>query len=138
MPIERGRTLLVLGRVRRPLKKRRAAKATLEEALSIFERVGSPRWCDRVWEEIDCLGLRPTARDGLTPSEERIARLAAEGLTNREVAVALYVSPSRARAQARAECAERSTNRSGTARRRAARALPPLPACAQANAPARD
>ena len=93
MPIERARTLLVLGRVRRRLRKRRAAMAALEEALAIFETVGSPLWADQVRGEIASVGLRPAARDWLTPSEERVARLAASGLTNREVAARLSVTP---------------------------------------------
>ena len=92
MPIERACSLLVLGRIRRRLRKRRAAKAALDDALRIFETVGSPRWSDRVREEIACLGLRPGTGDGLTPSEQRVAALAAAGLTNREVAASLSIS----------------------------------------------
>lgn len=79
MPIERARSLLVLGRIRRRLKKRRAAKAVLDQALDIFATVGSPRWAGQASAEIACLGLRPGAPDGLTASEERVARLAAAG-----------------------------------------------------------
>lgn len=93
MPIERARSLLVLGRIRRRLRKRRSAKTALDEALEIFEEVGSPLWAEQASEEIACLGLRPSAPGDLTPSEERIAKLAAEGLTNREVAASLMVSP---------------------------------------------
>lgn len=93
MPIERGRSLLVLGRIRRRLRKRRASKTALDEALEIFEGVGSRLWADQASAEIACLGLRPSAADGLTPSEERVARLVAEGRTNREVAASLIVSP---------------------------------------------
>jgi DNA-binding CsgD family transcriptional regulator len=92
MPIERARTLLALGRVRRRLRKRRAAKAALDEARAIFDSVGSPRWAEQADEEISCLGLRPKMEDDLTPSEERVATLAARGLTNREVAAALSVT----------------------------------------------
>jgi DNA-binding CsgD family transcriptional regulator len=93
MPIERARSLLVLGRIRRRARKRRAAMAALEEALEIFERVGTPRWAEQAREEIASVGLRPAAHDWLTPSEERVARLAAGGLTNREVAARLSVTP---------------------------------------------
>jgi len=93
MPIERARSLLVLGRIRRRRRKRLAAKAALEEALAIFEAVGSPLWADQATEEIAGLGLRPRSTDTLTAAEERVARLAATGLTNQEVSASLLVSP---------------------------------------------
>lgn len=94
MPIERARSLLVLGRIRRRLRKRRAAKEALDEALETFERVGSPRWADQARGEIDAIGLRPAATgDELTPAEARVASLVASGLSNKEVAAALVVSP---------------------------------------------
>ena len=92
MPLERGRSLLVLGRVLRRQRKRLAAKAALDEALAIFRGCRSPRWAEQAEAEIAAIGLRPGATDELTPSEERVARLAASGLTNREVAAALIVS----------------------------------------------
>jgi DNA-binding CsgD family transcriptional regulator len=93
MPLERARSLLVLGRIRRRRRKRRAAKEALDEAKAIFERAGSPRWAERAEAEIAAIGLRPTTSDGLTASEERVAALAASGLTNQQVADALIVSP---------------------------------------------
>jgi DNA-binding CsgD family transcriptional regulator len=94
MPIERARSLLVLGRIRRRLRKRRAAKEALDEALEIFEQVGSPRWREQAQSEIDAIGLRPAAEgDELTPAEARVAELVASGLSNKEVAAALVVSP---------------------------------------------
>jgi DNA-binding CsgD family transcriptional regulator len=94
MEIERARSLLVLGRIRRRLRKRRAAKEALDEALEIFERVDSPRWAEQARTEIDAIGLRPAAEgDELTPAEARVAELVASGLSNKEVAAALVVSP---------------------------------------------
>ncbi len=92
MPIERARSLLALGRIRRRLRKRLDAKAALEEALEIFETAGSPRWTAQTQAEITGLGLRPTTSDQLTPTEERVARLAASGMTNDQVAATLVVS----------------------------------------------
>ena len=93
MPIEHARSLLVLGRIQRRRRKRLAAKAALTGALALFEEAGSPRWAEQASAEIECLGLRQRSDDGLTPSEERVARLAGSGLTNHEVAAALVVSP---------------------------------------------
>jgi DNA-binding CsgD family transcriptional regulator len=93
MPIERARSLLVLGRIRRRRRKRLAAKAALEEALAILEAVGSSLWVDQASVEIAGLGLRPGDSNTLTPAEERVARLTATGLTNQEVSTSLLVSP---------------------------------------------
>jgi DNA-binding CsgD family transcriptional regulator len=94
MPVERARTLLVLGRIRRRLRKRTAAKEVLDEALGIFEDARSERWADQTRGEIDAIGLRPSAEgDELTPAEARVAALVADGLSNKEVAAALVVSP---------------------------------------------
>ena len=93
MPIERARSLLVLGRIRRRRRKRLAAKAALEEALATFKAVGSPLWAGQASAEIASLGLRPGSSDTLTAAEERVARLAATGLTNQEVSASLLVSP---------------------------------------------
>jgi DNA-binding CsgD family transcriptional regulator len=94
MAIERARTLLVLGRIRRRLRKRRAAKEALDEALGIFDSAGSARWADQARTEIDSIGLRPAATgDELTPAETRVAELVAKGLSNKEVAAALVVTP---------------------------------------------
>jgi DNA-binding CsgD family transcriptional regulator len=94
MPIERARTLLILGRIRRRLRKRRAAKEALDEALEIFDLVGSPRWAEQARTEIDAIGLRPVAEgDELTPAETRVADLVAKGMSNKEVAAALVVTP---------------------------------------------
>jgi DNA-binding NarL/FixJ family response regulator len=92
MPLERARTLLALGRMRRRQRKRLAAKAALDEALTLFRAAGSARWVEQAEAEGAALGLRPGSPYELTPSEERVARLAASGLTNREVAAALTVS----------------------------------------------
>ena len=99
MPIERGRTLLALGRIRRRRRRRRAAKAALDEALAIFEHVGSPPWAERASAELACLGLEPGSGEHLTPAEERVARLAASGHTNAAVAAMLLVSPKTVEAQ---------------------------------------
>ncbi len=52
MPIEKARSLLVLGRIRRRFRKRLTAKAALEEALAIFDAVGSSRSAEQASIEI--------------------------------------------------------------------------------------
>jgi DNA-binding NarL/FixJ family response regulator len=93
MPVEHGRTLLALGRVQRRMGERSEAKRSLERALALFERVGAQLWAAQARNELAALGLRAGSRDELTASEERVARLAASGLTNRQIASSLQVSP---------------------------------------------
>jgi DNA-binding CsgD family transcriptional regulator len=99
MPLEHARSLLVLGRIRRRRRRRLAAKDALEQALAIFDAVGSPLWARQARAELAAIGLRRGSGEELTPSEERVARLAASGLTNREVAATLIVSPKTVEAQ---------------------------------------
>ena len=93
VPFERARTLLTRALLQRRRNERRLAQASLEQALAIFEALGAPLWAARTQRELRPLGGRPTDRDELTPSELRVAELAASGLTNRQVAAALFISP---------------------------------------------
>ena len=93
MPFELARTLLAKGLVDRRARRRGAAKESLERALAIFERMGAPIWAERTRGELERVGLRRSGGDELTPGERAVAELAAQGLTNREVASALFVSP---------------------------------------------
>jgi DNA-binding CsgD family transcriptional regulator len=92
LPFDLARALLIRGRLQRRAKQRRAANATLREALSIFERLGAPAWEAQARSELGRVGLR-RAPDELTPTERRVAELAAEGFTNREVASKAFMSP---------------------------------------------
>lgn len=91
MPFERARTLLALGVVRRRRKERRLARLAFEEAVGLFEALGTPLWAARARAELARAGSR-RAPEGLTATEERIARLAAEGLSNRAIAEQAFVS----------------------------------------------
>ena len=93
MPLEHGRTLLVKGVIERRLRRRRHAKASFEQALEIFAGMGARLWEERARGELGRLGLRRAAGDDLTESERRVAELTARGLTRREVAAQLFVSP---------------------------------------------
>lgn len=92
MPFERARTLLVAGQVFRRFKQRARARELLEEALSVFELLGAPLWAGRARGELARVGGPGTSPGGLTDTEERIARLVSEGLSNQEVALRAFVS----------------------------------------------
>ena len=92
IPLDRGRTLLGLGAAQRRTKRRRDARATLEHALAIFETSGAALWAERARGELRRISGRAPATGALTPAEERVAALVAEGKTNREVAAALFLS----------------------------------------------
>lgn len=92
MPFERARTLLVRGRLLRRRRERLAARGALVMARQLFADLGATPWVGRVDEELARLGLRRGTVGELTPTEERIARLAATGMTNREVAATTFTS----------------------------------------------
>ncbi len=91
-PLERARTLLVLGQVRRRVKQRGSAREALNAARALFEEIGAPLWAERARAELGRVGGRRASPDELTPSERRIAELVAGGRTNREVAAELFVT----------------------------------------------
>ena len=92
MPFELGRTLLTRGIVQRRMKRRAVARETLEKALALFEGLGATMWVNRARSEIARLGVRSAAQADLTPVEQRIAALVAQGCTNGEIAAALFLS----------------------------------------------
>jgi DNA-binding CsgD family transcriptional regulator len=91
-PLDRARTLLALGATQRRMKRRREARATLEDALGVFERIGAALWAERARAELKRISGRAASPGALTPAEERVANLVAQGKTNKEVAAALFVS----------------------------------------------
>jgi ATP/maltotriose-dependent transcriptional regulator MalT len=93
MPFERARTQLLLGQLQRRQRHRDAATVPLHEALQTFERLGTPLWADRVRVEL-VRGVSGRRRsEGLTPSEQRVAELAASGMSNKDIAAELFISP---------------------------------------------
>jgi DNA-binding CsgD family transcriptional regulator len=90
-PYERGRTLLMLGSLERRLKRRAAARGSLGRAQDAFRRIGAERWVEEVERELARLG-EPSPSAALTATEARIAELAAQGLSNVEVAERLFLS----------------------------------------------
>ncbi|RAV13899.1 LuxR family transcriptional regulator [Mycolicibacterium sp. GF69] len=93
MPFERARTLVILGRIERRRRKKESASAHLQEALATFERLNIPLWADRARGELSRASAGPHRSGELTPSEQRVAQLAASGMKNRDVAIALFISP---------------------------------------------
>ena len=93
MPFERARTLLLLGQLQRRQRRKDAASASLKEALDVFDRLHIPLWADRARAELARAVVGPHQSAQLTPSEQRVAELAASGMKNRDVATALFISP---------------------------------------------
>jgi len=91
-PFQHARTLLALGRTQRRAKKRGAARTTLEDALARFEHLGARLWAEQARAELARIPGRLPSRGELTEGERRIAALAADGRTNREVASALFLT----------------------------------------------
>src|SRR5262249_17518880 len=90
---ERARTLRFLGRAQRRHRKWAAARESLEGAASAFDEIGSTGWAAEARSELARVGARRPQREGsLTPAERRVVELAAEGLSNKEIARALFVS----------------------------------------------
>ncbi len=94
LPFERARTLLVAGSVRRRLRRRREARAALEEAQAEFTRLDAVVWADKAGAELGRIGGRAGSPLELTDAERRIAEQVAAGLSNKEVAAALFLSVS--------------------------------------------
>lgn len=95
--LEHARALVEFGAALRRGGSRAAAREPLREGLELAARCGATRLQDRARQELSASGAKPrrlyqTSRDALTPSELRVASLAAEGRTNREIAQLLFVT----------------------------------------------
>lgn len=106
-PFEKARTQLAYGERLRRDRRRADAREQLVEALDVFERLGAAPWAERTRVELRATGGAAAAEtdsaqkeavaaaglDELTAHELQIARLVAYGMTNREVAAKLFLSP---------------------------------------------
>lgn len=92
MPFERARTALLLGQLQRRQRRKEAAAATLRDALETFENIGTTLWAQRARDELTRVNVRPSRDRALTPSEQRVAELASAGMSNRDIAAALFIS----------------------------------------------
>src|SRR5262249_14757285 len=95
--LEHARALIELGAALRRSNQRAAAREPLREGLDLAYRCGAGRLAQRATDELRATGARPrraslTGREALTPSERRVAELAAGGMTNPEIAQAVFVT----------------------------------------------
>ena len=95
--LERAHALVELGTACRRAGLRPVAERRLREGLQLADTMGAAPLVEAARHELRALGLRPrraavTGPDSLTPTERRVAELAASGLTNRQTAEALFVT----------------------------------------------
>ncbi|MEV5831345.1 AAA family ATPase [Spirillospora sp. NPDC052242] len=100
VPFERARTELLYGEWLRRARRRNDARAVLHAALERFERLGAAPWAERARTELRAAG--ESLGDGaapddlaarLTPQELQVVRMAATGMSNREIGAQLFLSP---------------------------------------------
>jgi DNA-binding CsgD family transcriptional regulator len=97
-PFDRARTQLAYGEHLRRTRRRVDAREHLRAALEVFEDLRAAPWADRAAAELRASGETARKRDeaapvGLTPTELQVAQLVQRGMSNREVAGQLFVSP---------------------------------------------
>ena len=93
MPFERARTQLILGQLQRRLRQKNTAATNLAEARQVFEQLGTPLWARRAEAELARTVVAPSEDlSRLTPSEQRVAEMAASGATNKDIAAAMFIS----------------------------------------------
>ena len=95
---EAARSRLLHGQRLRRSRRRADAREPLRDALEAFERLGAVPWADRAAEELDATGATVVRRgtsalDALSPRERQIVALVTDGLTTRETALRLFLSP---------------------------------------------
>jgi DNA-binding CsgD family transcriptional regulator len=97
--LERARALVALGTVRRQSGHHAAAREPLRQGLELAETLGAAPLAARARTALHAAGGRQraprpvTGPDALTPTERRVAELAAQALTTPQIAGKLYLSP---------------------------------------------
>ena len=99
-PFDHARTALVYGEWLRRERRRADARAQLATARELFTALGAQQWAERARRELLATGAtpgqlrrQPGPLDRLTPQELQVVRLAVAGLSNRDIAAQLFLSP---------------------------------------------
>ena len=98
-PMARARTELLYGEWLRRARRRSDAREPLRAALRVFDVIGARSWAERARAELRATGEsvaaaeQPGGQDQLTPQELQVVRLAATGLSNRDIGAQLFISP---------------------------------------------
>ncbi len=95
---ERARTELAYGSFLRRQRRRVDARGHLRSALMTFDELGAVPWADRTQAELRASGETARRRESnttfdLTPQEAQVASFVVQGMTNREVAAQMFLSP---------------------------------------------
>jgi ATP/maltotriose-dependent transcriptional regulator MalT len=89
--LEHGRALLAVGSLHRQAQHKGAARAALDQAVAIFSTRGARPWADRARSELRRISGRRPASVLLTENELQVARLAADGRSNPQIAATLHM-----------------------------------------------
>ncbi|GAC1341533.1 MAG: LuxR family transcriptional regulator [Candidatus Dormibacteria bacterium] len=95
-PFETARTQLCLAESLLRMRRRSEAQTHLEAAIGVFRQLGAYPWMERARRHLEpgVAVRRPTPHSvRLTPSELQVALVVAEGATNKEAAMRLFLSP---------------------------------------------
>jgi DNA-binding NarL/FixJ family response regulator len=93
LPFVRARGQLTLGIALRRVRSRRRARELLDEAIAAFDDLGAWGYAEQARAEVGRISGRAGSGGALTATEERVAALVAQGLSNKEVARQLVVTP---------------------------------------------
>ena len=95
---EQARTQLLYGAWLRRSRRKAEARTQLRAAVAHLDRIGALPWAEQARAELSATGVTaprpgPVGPPRLTPQELQVSRLAAQGLSNRDIAAQLFLSP---------------------------------------------